>query len=67
MYIWKYENLTLRKQIEASKKIGVTRQWLCRICGRKVAIKKVLAYCIVKYIDENAEIEDFFEVVKKGE
>lgn len=67
MYRWKYKNLTIRKQIEASNEVGVTPQWLCRICGRKVAIRKLLAYCITKYIDSEAEIEDFFELVKKGE
>jgi len=67
MYIWKYENLTLRKQKEASKIIGVTPQWLCNICGRKVMIRKLLAYCITKYISSEAEIEDFFDYVKKGE
>lgn len=67
MYKWKYENLTLRKQKEASKIIGVTPQWLCNICGRKVTIRKLLAYCITKYISSEAEIEDFFDYVKKGE
>lgn len=65
MYIWKNENLCIRKQKEASKVIGVTPQWLSSICGRKVKIRKLLAYCISKYIDSNAEIEDFFEYVKK--
>lgn len=64
MYIWKYKNLCLRKQKEASKAIGVTPQWLCRICARKQKIRQVLAYCIAKYIDNNAEIEDFFERVE---
>lgn len=64
MYIWKYKHLCLRKQKEASKAIGVTPQWLCRICGRKELIKKTLAYCITKYIDNNAEIEDYFERVE---
>ncbi len=65
MYVWKYKNLTLRKQKEeASEAIGVTPQWLSRICGRKEKIRKVLAYVITKYIDENAEIEDFFERVE---
>ena len=60
MYIWKYKNLCIRKQKEASKIIGVTPQWLSNICGQKVKIRKLLAYCITKYIDSNAEIEDYF-------
>ena len=64
MYIWKYKNITLRMQKEAGKTIGVTPQWLCRVCGRKEKVRKLMAYCITKYIDENAEIEDFFERVE---
>ena len=67
MYIWKYKNLTLRKQGEASKVIGVTPQWLCRIFGRKEKVRKLMAYVITKYIDSEAEIEDFFINEKKGE
>ena len=66
MYLWKYEKLSIGKQKEASKIIGVTPQYLCKICAGKKAIRKLLAYCIVKYIDSNAEIEDFFVLVEKG-
>ena len=64
MYLWKHKNLCLRKQQEASKVIGVTSQYLSAICGRKLTIKKTLAYCITKYIDSEAEIENYFERVE---
>jgi hypothetical protein len=32
--------------------------------NRKVACRKVLAFCITKYINETAEIEDYFEKVE---
>lgn len=64
MYIWKYDNLCLRKQKVASSVIGVTPQWLSKICAKKVKIRQLLAYCITKYIDKEAEIEDFFERVR---
>lgn len=64
MYLWKHKNLCLRKQQKASKEIGVTSQYLSNICGRKLTIKKTLAYCITKYIDNEAEIEDYFERVE---
>jgi len=64
MYIWKHKNLCLRKQQDASKTIGVTPQYLSAICGRKQVIKKTLAYCITKYIDSEAEIENYFERVE---
>ena len=36
-----------------------------RIINGKVACRKVVAFCITKYLNENAEIEDYF--IKKGE
>jgi hypothetical protein len=40
---------------------------LSNILNRKVACRKVVAFCIAKYIDDNANIEDYFELVKRGE
>lgn len=65
MYIWKNKKLSVRNQKEASEKIGITPQYLSMICGGKVIISKTLAYCITKFIDSNAETEDYF--VRKGE
>jgi plasmid maintenance system antidote protein VapI len=64
MYQWKYDALCIRKQKKASEIIGVTPQYLSKICGKKAQIKKLLAYCIVKYINSEAEIEDYFERIK---
>lgn len=67
MYILK-ENVKLDiKQTIACKVIGLAQPTLSNILNRKVACRKVVAYCITKYVDENAEIEDFFEVYQKGE
>ena len=65
MYIWKYDNLCIKNQIQAGKEIGLTRQYLCRICAKKTHVKKTIAYCITKYINEDAEIEDFFIKIEK--
>lgn len=65
MYVWKYKNLSLRKQVDASKIIGVSNQWLSMICRKKTKVRKLMAYCITKYIDSEAEIEDFFERVEE--
>lgn len=51
-------------QTKASEIIGITQPTLSNIFNRKVACRKVVAYCITKYINENANIEDFFERVK---
>lgn len=61
MYIWKNKKICIREQQKAGEIIGVTPQYLSAICGRKRSIRKLLAYCITKYIDNNAEIEDYFE------
>ena len=51
-------------QSEASKIIGITQPTMNNIMNRKVACRKVLAVCITKYINETAEIEDYFEKVE---
>ena len=48
----------------ASEIIGLTRQYLTDILNGKKNCKKYLAYAIVKYIDEEAEILDYFERVE---
>ena len=66
MYILK-EDLNIKiNQTIASEVIGLSQPTLSNILNRKVACRKVVAFCIAKYIDENAEIEDYFELVKKG-
>ena len=65
MYILK-ENVNVKmNQTIASEVIGLSQPTLSNILNRKVACRKVVAFCIVKYINENAEIDDYFD--KKGE
>lgn len=65
MYIFK-ENIDVKiNQKIAGEVIGLAQPTLSNILNRKVACRKVTAFCITKYIDENAEIEDYFD--KKGE
>lgn len=51
-------------QTIASKIIGLSQPTLSNILNRKVECRKVVAFCITKYLDENAEIEDYFEKVR---
>ena len=61
MYLFKENlNISINKTL-ASETIGVTREYLTNILNRKNACSKILAYCITKYLGENAEIEDYFE------
>lgn len=65
MYILK-ENVDVKmNQTIASEVIGLSQPTLSNILNRKVACRKVVAFSITKYIDENANIEDYFD--KKGE
>lgn len=44
----------------ASETIGVSREYLTQVINGKELCSKLLAYCITKYLDENAEILDYF-------
>lgn len=52
-------------QSKASEEIGIANETLCRILSGKQGCSKVIAYCITKHYDSNAEILDYFEY--KGE
>lgn len=64
MYILKQDVGVKINQTIASEVIGLSQPTLSNILNRKVACRKVTAYCIVKYIDDEANIEDYFEKVK---
>jgi plasmid maintenance system antidote protein VapI len=65
MYIFKADSDVKMNQTIASEVIGLAQPTLSNILNRKVACRKVVAFSITKYIDENANIEDYFD--KKGE
>lgn len=47
----------------ASQIIGISRVSLSNILNRKCGCRKVVAYCITKFFDKNAEITDYFDEV----
>lgn len=64
MYILK-EGLNIKiNQVQAGKIIGLTQPTLSNILNRKVACRKVTAFSITKYIDKDANIEDYFDRVE---
>lgn len=65
MYIAITEKFKNINQKNISKIIGITEFTMSRIINKKQNTSKMTAYCIVKAIDENAEIQDYF--IKKGE
>jgi hypothetical protein len=64
MYILREDVGVKINQTIASEVIGLSQPTLSNILNRKVTCRKVTAYCITKYIDDEAQIEDYFEKVK---
>ena len=64
MYILREDVGVKINQTIASEVIGLSQPTLSNILNRKVACTKVTAYCITKYIDDEAQIEDYFEKIK---
>lgn len=64
MYILRDDVNVKFNQIIAGEVIGLAQPTLSNILNRKVACRKVVAFSIVKYINENAEIEDYFVKIK---
>lgn len=48
-----------------AKIVGLNPATLRRVFNKKQQCSKLVAYCITKFIDKDAEITDYFE--KKGE
>lgn len=57
--------ISIINQSELARKVGINQATLNRIFNQKQSCSKVLAYAIVKAINENNEISDYFD--KKGE
>lgn len=60
MYLFKAQDVKINKT-KASVVIGISREYLTDIVNGKKTCTKVVAYCITKYLNEDAEIEDYFE------
>lgn len=52
-----------RTIVYVAKKIGVTSPFLTSVLNGKRTCSKPVAYCIVKCLCQEAEIEDYFERV----
>lgn len=64
MYIFIGDKKLIKPKKKASEIIGVSFPTLSNILNQRVACRKVVAYCITKYINSEAEIEDYFKRVK---
>lgn len=59
------DKVSIINQSELARKVGINQATLNRIFNQKQSCSKVLAYAIVKAINENNEILDYFD--KKGQ
>lgn len=57
----KFNEVNQRKVAEL---VGITEFTMSRIVNQKQNTSKMTAYCIVKAINEDSEIEDYFEKIK---
>ena len=66
MYTFRQDvNIDFRDRKLASEQIGVNYNTLGMIMRGKLSCSKTLAYCITKFLFEEAEIDDFFERVRE--
>jgi DNA-binding XRE family transcriptional regulator len=63
-YFLDKQNANNLNKTDLAKKVGINIATLSRILNQKQNCSKMLAYCISKAINKNAEINDFFENVK---
>lgn len=64
MYYFREDVINVFNQSAIARQVGLTVETVNRIFNRKQSCSKTTAYCIVKTINKNAEIEDYFK--KKG-
>lgn len=67
MYLFRNDIVNVFNQRAIAREVGLTPETMNRIFNRKQKCSKTTAYCIAKTINANAEISDYFELVKKGE
>lgn len=66
MYTFKDKNVAkMFNKTQMAKVIGLNPDTLRRVINGKQECSKLVAYCITKFLDDEAKIEDYF--IKKGE
>ena len=66
MYIFKNkEAVKMFNKTQMAKIVGLNADTLRRVINGKQECSKLVAYCVTKFLNYEAEIEDYF--IKKGE
>ena len=66
--MWTFKDKEVAKTYnkeQMAKVIGLNPDTLRRVINGKQECSKLVAYCITRFLDDEAEIEDYF--IKKGE
>lgn len=67
MYLFRNDVVNVFNQSAIAREVGLSVETVNRIFNRKQRCSKTTAYCICKIININAELNDYFELVNKGE
>ena len=62
--MWTFKNKEIAKtynKVQMAKIIGLNADTLRRVINGKQQCSKLVAYCITKFLNNEAEIEDFFD------
>lgn len=62
--MWKFKDKEVAKtynKVQMAKVVGLNPDTLRRVINGKQVCTKLVAYCITKFLNSEAEIEDYFE------
>ena len=62
MYRFRNDIVININKSKASKEIGIDRSYMSMILNKRRNCSKLVAYCITKYLDQEAEIKDYFTI-----
>lgn len=64
--MWKFKDKEVARtynKVQVAKVIGITPDTLRRVINGKQVCSKLVAYAFTKFLNKDAEIEDYFERV----
>lgn len=59
------DTMKMYNKAEVAKEIGIAPETLRRVITGYQLCSKLVAYCITKFIDNNAEIADYFDYIER--
>lgn len=62
MYRFRNDIVININKSKASEEIGIDRSYMSMILNKRRNCSKLVAYCITKYLDQEAEIKDYFVI-----